>query len=421
MKPLRLAAALVGTLVAGAAVLVWSLSRLDEAPLDDRPTRTDAASIARGEYLARAGHCAGCHSPRGGAPYAGGTPIATPFGAVHAANLTSDPATGLGRWSAAAFWRALHNGRSADGRLLVPACPYPNFTNVTRDDADDLFAYLRSLPPVVQPNRPHALRFPYGTQAALAVWRAASFRPGAAPSDASKPPAWNRGAYLVSGLGHCNACHGHRNAWGATDGALDMSGGTIPQQGWVAPALDDPAAAGVQRWPRDDVVALLADGRNAHASVNGPMAMVVARSTQHLRRDDLVAIATFLQALPERGSPAAPAAPAPADVRELGARVYERHCAGCHGEQGEGAGAIAPALAGNRAVALESPANLTRVVLGGAFGPVTVAHPQPFGMPPFATVLSDEEIAAVVTHLRTSWGHRAAPVGATFVNRQRGG
>lgn len=409
------AAALVG------AALVWALNRLDEAPPDDRPAATDPARIARGAYLARAGHCAGCHSARDGAPYAGGTPVATPFGTVHAANLTPDDATGLGRWSEGAFWRALHNGRSADGRLLVPACPYPNFTQVTREDANDLFAYLKSLPPVALPNRPHALRFPYGTQAALAVWRAAWFRPGAAPSDPTQSPAWNRGAYLVSGLAHCNACHGARNAWGATDGALDVSGGTLPMQGWVAPALDDPAAAGVQHWPLADVVALLAGGRNAQAGVNGPMAMVVARSTQHLQPDDLAAIATFLRALPERRA-ARPAAVAPAaDVMALGARVYERHCAGCHGEQGEGAGAIAPALAGNRAVALDSPANVTRVVLGGAFGPATAANPRPFGMPPFATVLSDDEVAAVVSFVRASWGHRASAVGSTFVNRQRGG
>lgn len=416
---LRAGLVLLAVLLAAGAGVAWRAGLFEGAP-DDRPAATDAAAAARGEYLALAGNCAGCHTARGGTPFAGGRPIATPFGTVHSANLTPH-ATGLAGWRAGDFWRALHQGRSADGRLLVPACPFPNFTHLTRADSDDLFAHLQRLPPVAQPNRPHALRFPYGTQPALAVWRALSFRPGVPPQEAGRSAAWHRGAYLVAGLGHCGACHGHRNAWGATDGALDLGGGALPMQGWVAPALDDPAAAGVQRWTEAEVVALLRDGRNAHAGVAGPMAMVVARSTQHLRDDDLAAIATFLRALPERPVPRPPAAAAPPEVLADGERLYERHCAGCHGAQGEGAGAIAPALAGNRALALESPVNLMRVVLGGGFGPVTAGQPRPFGMPPFATTLSDAEIAAVVSFVRQRWGQGAAPVTATDVNRQRGG
>lgn len=399
-------------LLAGAVV---ALNRLDEAPLPATAARppVDAGQVARGAYLARAGHCAGCHTARGGAAYAGGTAINTPFGTVFAPNLTPDSKTGLGGWSEAAFWRALHNGRSADGRLLAPACPYPNFTQVSRSDTADLFAYLGSLPAVAQPNRPHALRWPYGTQAALAVWRALYFRPTAPPAD--------RGAYLVGGLGHCSACHGSRNAWGATDGALDLRGGEIPMQGWVAPALDDPHAAGVADWPLEQIVALLKTGASDRASVSGPMAMVVARSTQHLNDADLLAVAGFLKALPQRTGTPTPAPPADAATLALGARLYERHCADCHGAQGAGAPGLVPALAGNRAVVLAAPDNLLRVVLGGAFGPATAGRPRPHGMPPFATVLSDAEIAAVVSYIRASWGHRAAPVTALEVNRQRGG
>ncbi len=417
--------ALVVLVVALAAVVVTALNHLDEEPLPAvgaTPAPPPAAQqVARGAYLATAGHCAGCHTARGGAAYAGGASIPTPFGTVHAPNLTPDAATGIGRWSAAAFWRALHNGRSADGRLLLPACPYPNFTRVTRADVDDLFAYLRQLPPVALANRPHALRFPYGSQAALAVWRALYFRPGVAQPEAGRSEAWNRGAYLVGGLAHCSACHGSRNAWGATDGALDLRGGAIPMQGWVAPALDDPLQAGVAQWPLQDTVALLKTGRNAQATVSGPMAMVVARSTQHLADADLLAIATFLKALPQhsRAPPSARDAVA-AEPAEQGARIYETHCAGCHGAQGEGVAGKVPALAGNRALTLPSPDNLLKTVLGGGFGPATAGNPQPYGMPPFATVLSDADIAAVVTHLRSAWGHRAAPVSTLDVNRQRG-
>ena len=147
---------------------------------------TTAAQIERGAYLARAGNCAGCHTERGGAPYAGGRAIETPVGTLYASNLTPDAQTGLGTWSPAAFWRALHNGRSKDGRLLYPAFPYPNYTHVTRDDSDALHAFLRSLPAAPQPNRPHALRPPYGFQASLAVWRALFFEPGTFRPDATK-------------------------------------------------------------------------------------------------------------------------------------------------------------------------------------------------------------------------------------------
>ena len=394
-----------------AAAVVW-LNRPSGTPPPAAAATDPAAQVERGAYLARVGNCAGCHTARGGAAYAGGTAIGTPFGTVYAPNLTPDAATGIGAWSGDAFWRALHDGRAADGRLLAPVCPYPNYTQVSRDDVADLHAYLRSLPPVAQPNRDHALRWPYGTQPALAVWRALYFRPGA--------PAADRGAYLVGGLGHCSACHGQRNAWGATGGALDLRGGTIPTQGWVAPALDDPREAGVADWPLADIAALLRTGHSPQAVASGPMALVVARSTQHLSDADALAMARFLKALPQRSTPATPSPPPDAATLALGARLYERHCADCHGASGEGSPGAVPALAGNRAVVMDAPDNLLRVVLGGGFGPATAGRPQPHGMPPYATLLSDAEIAAVVSFVRASWGHQAAPVNTLDVNRQRG-
>ena len=394
-----------------AAAVVW-LNRPSGTPPPAAAATDPAAQVERGAYLARVGNCAGCHTARGGAAYAGGTAIGTPFGTVYAPNLTPDAATGIGAWSGDAFWRALHDGRAADGRLLAPVCPYPNYTQVSRDDVADLHAYLRSLPPVAQPNRAHALRWPYGTQPALAVWRALYFRPGA--------PAADRGAYLVGGLGHCSACHGQRNAWGATGGALDLRGGTIPTQGWVAPALDDPREAGVADWPLADIAALLRTGHSPQAVASGPMALVVARSTQHLSDADALAMARFLKALPQRSTPATPSPPPDAATLALGARLYERHCADCHGASGEGSPGAVPALAGNRAVVMDAPDNLLRVVLGGGFGPATAGRPQPHGMPPYATLLSDAEIAAVVSFVRASWGHQAAPVNTLDVNRQRG-
>ncbi len=380
------------------------------------------AAVERGAYLATLGHCAGCHTPRGGAPYAGGRVIATPFGSVVAANLTPDHDAGLGRWSAQAFRRALRDGRSADGRALLPACPYVNFSLVSDGDADDLWAFLRSLPPQPQRVAPHELRLPYSLPAALVAWRALNFKPAGlpAPPDGARAD-WGRGAYLVGGLGHCSACHGLRDRWGATAGAWDLRGGEIPLQGWIAPSLLDPRQAAVSGWTETEVLALLTTGSHAGASVSGPMALVVAHSTQHLRDADARAMAEFLRRLPTGAAASAqspPAAPDEATLRR-GDQLFDRHCADCHGKAGEGVADAGPALAGNRALALPSPVNVMRVVLGGGFGPATAGQPRPLGMPPFATLLSDEEIAAVVSQLRWRFGARAGGVSAFDVNRQR--
>ncbi|MCA0239343.1 MAG: cytochrome c [Proteobacteria bacterium] len=382
------------------------------------PAPPAAAAVARGAYLARVGHCAGCHTSPGSADYAGGRVINTPFGAVVAANLTPDAQHGLGRWTAAAFRRALQQGRSADGRALLPACPYPNFSLIADADADDLWAYLQSLPAAAQAVPPHALRWPYALPAALTVWRALHFQPARLPELADST--LRRGAYLVGGLGHCSACHGERDRWGATAGAWDFRGGIIPEQGWLAPSLQDPRAAGASAWPVAETAALLKNGRNAQATVSGPMAVVVAHSTQYLSDADAAAVAAYLHQLPALPAPAPRSTPAPsAATLALGDKLYERHCGDCHGKQGEGVADDGPPLAGNRAVALASPVNVVRMVLGGGFGPSTAAQPRPPGMPPFATLLGDEEVAAIVSQVRWRFGNRASAVDALAVNRQR--
>jgi mono/diheme cytochrome c family protein len=377
------------------------------------------ASVERGRYLATAGNCIGCHTTRGGVPYAGGRAIDTPFGTVFSSNLTPD-ATGLGAWSADDFWRALHHGRSRDGRLLYPVFPYPNYTEVTRDDADALFAFLRSLPPARQPNRLHALRFPYGTQPALAVWRSLFFDPGSYRPRADRPAAWNRGAYLVRGLGHCSACHAPRNPLGATAGDQRLSGGLIPQQKWYAPSLTATDEAGVADWDAAEVVQLLKTGVAPRGSAMGPMAEVVWRSTQYLSDGDLHAIATYLKDLPPAPRHAPSTAEVDANQVADGRALYARHCADCHGATGQGATRQAyPPLAGNRAVTMADPTNLLRAIIAGGFPPSTAGNPRPYGMPPFGAELDDREIAAIATFLRRSWGHDAAPVSALQVLQVR--
>ena len=410
-----------------AAALVWFLNVRDEAMATAPSVNlADANLIARGAYLARAGNCMACHTARGGQSYAGGLGIATPFGTVFSSNLTPDAGTGLGSWSAADFWRALHNGRSKSGRLLYPAFPYTGYTRVTRDDSDALFAYLRSLPAAPQANQPHALRFPYQSQAALAVWRALYFSPGVYAPDAGRNAEWNRGAYLVTGLGHCSACHSARDALGGTRAgkALDLAGGLIPMQNWYAPSLASPQEAGVADWSPDEIVGLLKNGVSPRASVTGPMAEVVLRSTQYLTPDDLGAMAQYLKALPAShpasAPPIAPAPPAMAGFdRAQAAKLSERHCAQCHGDQGLGVANAYPALAGNRAVTMAAMENLVQIVLNGGYAPATAGNPRPFGMPPFVLVLSDSEVAGVVSHIRGAWGNRAGDITPLQVQRIR--
>lgn len=421
----RLAAWLLAGLVLALVLTlaVWQLNLRDE-PDVTQAVATAAASpalVERGAYLARAGNCMSCHTARGGSPYAGGRGIATPFGTVFSGNLTPDKQTGIGSWSASHFWRAMHNGRSKDGRLLYPAFPYTSYTELTREDSDALFAYLQSLPAAVQPNTPHALRWPFSTQAALAVWRALYFNPRPYTPDTTQTAEWNRGAYLVRGLGHCSACHSARNALGASSTPLDLAGGLIPMQNWYAPSLTSPAEAGVADWQPEHIAALLKTGVSPRGSVLGPMAEVVLHSTQHMSDADLDAMAVFLKALPPTAAadPPPTAAANPAAAR-AGAKLYETHCAQCHGKQGRGVPGAYPPLAGNRAVTMASTANLVQVVLNGGYAPATAGNPRPFGMPPFVLVLNDNELAELLTYLRSAWGHQASAVTPTEINRMRG-
>ena len=385
------------------------------------------AQIEQGRYLALAGNCMACHTTRGGTPFAGGRRIDTPFGGVYSSNLTPDPETGLGRWTAQDFWQAMHRGRSKDGRLLTPAFPYNHTSVITRQDSDAILAWLRTLPPVVQAQPAHNLVWPVGTQPALAVWRSLFFEPSPFQVNKAQTAEWNRGAYLVQGLGHCAACHSPRNALGASGAVNDLSGGLMPVVNWYAPDLTRDTESGMASTPLAEIVRLLRTGASNTAQTSGPMGEVVQHSLQHLNETDLQAMAVYLQSRAQ--STAQPTAKNQAarislQVATQGAKVYENQCLQCHGEQGEGvktaSGEVAyPALAGNRAMLLNDPTNLVQLVLYGGYGPATQGHPRPFGMPPAVLELDDRDIAAVLTHLRTRWGNQASEVTPLQVNRIR--
>ena len=418
-----LRAAVLG-LVAALVWAMWGADAWHERAVTRVPTGitaiTPQAQLQEGAYLARIGNCAVCHTAQGGEPYAGGREIDTPFGAVPSSNLTPDPAHGIGQWSADDFWRALHFGKRRDGQRLSPAFPYTSYTHVSRADSDALFAYLQSLPPSRRANMPSKLVWPFNTQAALAVWRALYFWPASdAPHDsmASLPLETQRGAYLVQGLGHCAECHGARGPLGGLRGGQEFAGAVLPGTPWYAPSLVNTAEAGAVSV--EHTMRLLQTGTtglqsaNAQAVAQGPMAEVVLNGSQYLRDDDARAMARYLQSLvpaaltQERASAQAQA---PSKTDPKAAKLYEDHCASCHGKEGQGQPGAYPALAGNRAVLMARPNNAVLSVQFGGFAPATAGNPQPYGMPPFLLTLNDAEVAAVLSHVRSSWGNHAAGV-----------
>jgi mono/diheme cytochrome c family protein len=393
------------------------------------PTHVGAATvtattlaITQGEYLARAGDCVACHAAPGGKPFAGGRAMPTPFGELFVPNITPDDETGIGLWTPADFYRMMHTGISRDGSLLYPAMPFASYTKVTREDSDRIFAYLQSVPPVRQKNRPHALRFPYNQRDLLIGWRALYLVEGEYRHDASQTEQWNRGAYLVQGLGHCTLCHTAINALGGSSESQAFEGGMIPNQNWYAPSLTSNREAGLGEWSIEDIADLLQTGASHRGAVYGPMAEVVYDSLQYLSDEDARAMAIYLKALAPRDSP--PPTPDSARlvaprVMEAGRHVYVEQCAICHGDEGKGKPPAYPPLAGNRSIVMASPVNGIRMVLNGGYPPGTSKNPRPHGMPPFAQVLGDDDVAAVLTYIRVAWGNTGTPVSPAQANALR--
>lgn len=386
-------------------------------------TEAQGDLVARGEYLARVGDCIACHTAPEGKPFAGGRAMPTPFGTLYTSNITPDPATGIGKWNADDFYKTMHSGRFPDDGLIYPAMPFPSYTKVTRADSDAIFAYLKSVPAVDQKNRENELQFPYNNRQLILGWRTLFFHEGDYKNDPSKSEEWNRGAYLVEGLGHCGMCHSPINALGGNSQSDAFKGGLIPLQNWYAPSLTSNREAGLGDWSIKDITDLLQTGVSNRGAVYGPMAEVVYDSLQYLTDDDARAMAVYLKSIADPASKAPPTSVLPSSesslLISLGKTVYDAHCATCHGAQGEGRPPHWPPLANNQSIVMQSAVNPIRMVLNGGYPPGTKGNPRPYGMPPFAGVLSDNEIAAVVSYIRTSWGNRGAPVSASEANKLR--
>lgn len=407
--------------------LAWEWHIPAPSALAPLPPALQEEAVQRGRYLARAGNCQACHTAPDGMAYAGGKRMQTPFGSIYTSNITPDPETGIGTWSTEDFWRALHHGRSKNGDFLYPAFPYPNYAHITRADAHAIYLYLRTLPAIKQKNRAHELSFPYNQRALLAVWRVLYFSPEEFQPDLTQSDTWNRGRYLVNGLGHCNACHASRNRLGATEDSFSLAGGLIPMLEWYAPPLtsSENSNIGLSRWSHKELNDFLQTGLSTQGNAIGPMAEVVADSLQHLDTRDINAISTYLKSLTgssihpmiER-QPAVPKADKE-KVIKAGQYLYQKQCADCHQSDGTGMPPHYPRLAGHLSLTHYPPTNTIRMVLNGGFPPSTEENPRPYGMPPFRHQLNDEEIAAVVSYILASWGNHSEPVSAQEVSRYR--
>lgn len=389
-----------------------------------------AAPVDKGEYLARAGDCVACHSVPGGAAFAGGLKMGTPLGNIYSTNITPDPDTGIGHYSFEDFDRAVRGGIAKDGHRLYPAMPYPSYAKLTDDDARTLYEFfMKDVPPVRQANRPNEIPSLLSLRWPLAGWDLLFTESGPYVPESGHDAAWNRGAYLVEGLGHCGACHTPRG-WAWQEKALSDAGGSYlagaELDAWSASDLRGDLRTGLGQWSLADLIAFLKTGHNHDGAAFGSMIDVINNSTPYLTDADINAIASYLKSL-------APTATQPAyqyddattqalrsgRMQQEGAAVYEGYCSSCHGSDGKGFSPYMPRLAGSPTVLDSNPASLINLVLNGSTPLVVEGTPDAYRMPQFRLQLSDQAIADVVTFVRAGWGNRASAVETARVTTLR--
>jgi mono/diheme cytochrome c family protein len=375
----------------------------------------NAAQLIRGQYLVALGDCMSCHVREGGEPFAGGLGLKTPFGVIYTSNITSDQKTGIGAWTSDQFYHAMHDGKDDEGQHLYPAFPYPWFRLVSRADDDAILAYLKTTPPVDYTPPDNHLPFPLSIRSLVGFWNLLFLGTDDYRTDSSKSPEWNRGAYLVNGLGHCGGCHTPKNKLGADKSKQEFQGGLLDN--WVAPDLTANNRTGLGAWSIEDIAEYLRTGRNARAGAGGAMAEVITYSTSLMNDADRHAIATYLKS--EAASPDAVISPPPQDAMRRGAEIYSDACTSCHLQDGVGQPRLFPPL-GHDAVSQQAdPTSVVRIILAGTRTGPGASRPSPLSMSSFAWKLSDQEIADVATFIRNSWGNQAAAVSVSDVSEMR--
>ena len=375
----------------------------------------DADQVRRGQYLVAAGDCMSCHLREGGEPFAGGLGLKTPFGVIYSSNITPDPQTGIGAWTGEQFYHAMHDGKGVHGENLYPAFPYPWFRRASRADDDAIFAYLKTTPAVNYTPPQNQLPFPLSIRSMVGAWNLLFFDSHDFRTDPGQSAEWNRGAYLVNGLGHCGGCHTPKNTFGGDKSRQDLYGGDLDN--WVAPDLTSNTRTGLGRWNIEDLTEFLRTGRNAHAAAGGAMADVITYSTSLMNDDDRHAIATYLKG--QAASPDSATSPPDAGAMQRGAEIYSDACASCHLENGVGQPRLFPPLGHDAVLQQADPTGLEHLILAGVRVGTSPSRPSPLTMPSFAWKLTDQEIADVSTYVRNSWGNRAAPISAATVAEVR--
>jgi mono/diheme cytochrome c family protein len=361
----------------------------------------DQNLIDKGKYLVTAGDCVACHTQTGGQMFAGGAGLDTPFGKIYPPNITADPKKGIGDWSDDDFYKALHDGVDKDGHYLYPAFPFPWYTRISRDDVLAIKAYLFSLPTSDKADKPLAFSFPFDMRQGLLAWRTLFFTPGEYKADTAKSAEWNRGAYLVEGLGHCGECHNKSKLVGTSESSGRLQGGVI--EGWYAPALTENVQEGIGAWSVGDLANYLKTGKAPGGGiVVGPMQQTIQDSLSKLTDQDLRAMAVYLKSIPATPDDKGVRAVDDRVAMNRGGQIYLSHCAYCHLPSGEGQQGSIPALAGNGVVTAGGPETVIRVVLGGAEASRGYAP-----MPAIGRNLTDGQIAEVVNYIRQAWSNRA--------------
>jgi mono/diheme cytochrome c family protein len=373
------------------------------------------AQLERGRYLTRVGDCEACHTAPGGKPFAGGRAMQTPFGTIYTPNITADVVTGIGAWTDQQFYRAMHEGVGIQGEKLYPAFPYPWFTHASREDIDAIRAYLRTIPAVSASTPPNDLLWPLGHRSLMTVWNAMFFDDGTYKDDSKKSAQWNRGAYLVDGLGHCGACHTQTNFLGAPKKDDRFEGGELAN--WYSPNISGDERVGLASWSEDDIVEFLKTGRTARAVAYGPMSDVVKHSTSYWSDSDLRAAAVYLKSFSGKNDSSRTSIDK--DVATAGEAIYIDTCSACHHKDGHGVPHMFPALAGDPLVQSTNPTTIVRLILEGGRAVATEEHPTPVSMPAYGWKLSDAQVAAVASYVRNAWGNQGSAVSASDVHDLR--
>ena len=405
-------------IVVGGAGIAWFVTRTPSSPFDNVVWQAPSQELVqRGEHVARQADCVACHSTPDSKPFVGGLEMGTPLGSIFATNITPDKQTGIGNYSLADFDRAIRQGVTPDGRRLYPAMPYPSYVKLSDDDVKALYAFfMNGVQPVNQANRASGIKWPLDIRWPLALWNVVFVDSRTYVQKPERDEEWNRGAYLVQAAGHCGACHTPRGV-AMNEKALDESGGAFLSgallDGWYAPSLRQDHNTGLGRWSEDDIYQFLKNGRNQHAVVFGSMTEAYNNSLQFMTDDDLRAISHYLKSLP--GDPARDGSPwqyaeTPVDRSKPGAQTFAAKCSFCHGPDGRGQNQWIPPLAGAASSLSDESASQINVALNGSGRVVSAGIPDAYRMPPYRAQLSDQEIADVLTYVRSSWGNHDGPV-----------